>query len=389
MRIVFSDCKAALAWCSVLLLFCAAGVARADGGRDATEDDSSATEAAIESYREEQLIDHETAELIISDQEALPGVLEEAGVDMGVNADVWIEPSEGGQTVTVRTTDEEMITELVHSANTLEATEILIEESEPMDSTVLKDPDFEETVTDLVPDAQGMYVRLSDGALVIDSSTDVADSTIDELLEASGLESVVVDVHEEVADDSLTIRGGAALTSCTSGFAAKRGSQIGFYTAAHCTSTQRIYSSPSSTSGSSTVGTRRVQTYNSNADIAFYSVGSSNVLASRFYGANGALSRVGAPVNVGEGTMACHRGKVTKWQCGRVTSIAYKPVYKGACPSGSCKSTFVRVSAKQAKGDSGGPWLLGTSPLGIHKGGASTWSIYSQIHYKPSGTTIF
>lgn len=41
-------------------------------------------------------------------------------------------------------------------------------------------------------------------------------------------------------------------------------------------------------------------------------------------------------------------------------------------------------------GDSGGPWYNQTNrPVGIHKGGSSTFSVYSKLAYLPSGVTIW
>lgn len=59
----------------------------------------------------------------------------------------------------------------------------------------------------------------------------------------------------------------------------------------------------------------------------------------------------------------------------------------------TCQARFVRVAADQAGGDSGGPWLwtngTGTNrAYGIHKGGASTWSVFSKLSSAPASTRL-
>lgn len=133
----------------------------------------------------------------------------------------------------------------------------------------------------------------------------------------------------------------------------------------------------------------RKQIHNGNADIAFYGVASSNTLTNtRFASSSSSAIRVGSPIHVGPGTVACHRGKTKGYKCGTISSIADKPTYSGACPDGPCNSVFVRVTAEQAGGDSGGTWSAGSNPIGIHKGGSATFSIYSKLYRTPSGVSI-
>lgn len=366
---------------------CVGGVANA-GPPVELEDEYQTT--AVAYYAETEGISRQDARNIISDQEVILSVANELGFEFDEDESVYFEPHGRTQTAVVHSSDEEHISAfavLPISVNTkMRIEDVDIESRIPLEVS-------DETVAEVkesIPGVQGVYVRESDGALMVDAvpTTDGARASRDPgVLKVRGYSTTIVSYGDEAAD-SLPIRGGAAMSKCTAGLPAKYGSYKGFISAAHCDDVTRLFGSTKN-SGVSTRATMRKQIHNANADIAFYSVSSSNTLTRTRY-ASSATSpvRVGAPASVGPGTVVCHRGMTTGYQCGRVTSIAYKPTYSGACPGGTCNSVFVRVSAKQEGGDSGGPWAAGSRPIGIHKGGSSTFSIYSKLHRVPSGVQI-
>lgn len=240
------------------------------------------------------------------------------------------------------------------------------------------------------PGVQGMYVRLADGALVVETSDDPAALDMEALNAEVPFSAVVVERVEAASDTALTTRGGVGMSSCTAGFSARNGSTyLGVYAAAHCGTTQSVYTNTAGT-GSSVTGTRSLEVHNANADIGFYRIPVGNFVSRSIYGASPRrATALGAPQDVPEGISVCHRGKATGWTCGTITSIAYKPTWAGACPNTTCNPAFVRVSAPTVAGDSGGPWVNGNAPIGIHKGGAATWSVYSKISRVPAGTALY
>lgn len=90
------------------------------------------------------------------------------------------------------------------------------------------------------------------------------------------------------------------------------------------------------------------------------------------------------------GNLVYAYGKATDYTYGQITSTSYKPTWSDACSTSACNSTFVSVDAPQAGGDSGGPWYNQTNrPVGVHKGGSSSFSVYSKLADIPTGTQIW
>ncbi len=184
-----------------------------------------------------------------------------------------------------------------------------------------------------------------------------------------------------ITDDAI-LDGGRAMSSCTSGFAARhrRSGAYGIVTAGHCRDSQSLNG----------VNLPWVSGYkNISADAQFHKVpeGSGHELRSTFE------CNVPAPrgtCNVASekpryrmaGNYVCHTGKESGLSCGTVTSIHYKPAQssdpaaKPPCTSSSgvaltCNAVFVRVhgaSLQSCSGDSGGPWYNRSIAFGIHKG---------------------
>jgi hypothetical protein len=330
--------------------------------------------AAVYSYKTKHSTTDAIASAAVSDQRTISEILANEEIELGKDADLWITPEESGQQINVRTSDSEDLK--ISDVNVTTADPLAAEEE-------LSSRQRHAAVSKVSPNVQAMHTRTSDGALIIETLDELNDADIDRLIESTGFAKVEVETLDETPRDSITIRGGAAMGSCTSGFAATYVGEIGFLSARHCSSPHSIFDSPSSTIGDFAPATKMSSTYKRDADISFFSVPSDvNSLSSTFYGSDGASTSLGqGPVEVGEGFTVCHRGRTTGWQCGETTSIVYQPTWEGACIDDICNSTFVRVDANQDQGDSGGPWVSGDSPAGIHKGGGSSWSVYSKLSY--------
>ena len=237
---------------------------------------------------------------------------------------------------------------------------------------------------------QGIYADVATQEFVVHMVGDASQRTSTHLQQVAGDFNLRVESFDSPLRDTDVIRGGVALGGCTAAFTAISGSTVGFYTAAHCGASQSYWDTTASTGATSGTSTRRSQTYNANADIAYHSV-SGNSIARSFYGSSAtSATATGGPQNVGVGAYICRRGRTTGYHCGSVSSISYTPTYSGACPGGACNPTFISVPVGTQGGDSGGPWFNGAHPIGIHKGGnATNLSICSKLQYSPSGTSLY
>ncbi|WP_313279893.1 S1 family peptidase [Timonella senegalensis] len=193
---------------------------------------------------------------------------------------------------------------------------------------------------------------------------------------------VVFEEHEGSAEN--TSRGGVALSSCTSGFTVVSGSVRGFLTAGHCGNTQKFSTTPTGSLTQSS--TFKSQNYGKAADIQWHTP---TVAASfkQFFGssATSATTQLGTQTTyVGQGL--CHRGKVSGYSCGYVTSVSFAPTWSEACNGLGCSAVFVRASGTNLanrRGDSGGPWFGGAYAYGIHSGGliadVGAWAAFTPI----------
>lgn len=186
-------------------------------------------------------------------------------------------------------------------------------------------------------------------------------------------------------------RGGANLSSCTSGFVAKNASGVtGYLTAGHCGNSQ-TYSEFGGTSYSSTFIS---EIRDANQDVQLHST--SHIEYPHFYASSTSVYREltsrTTRASQSVGGYVCHRGKTTGYSCGYIDSKTYQPTYANACNGVTCSSVWIRVSGDNLKcfpGDSGGPWFIGTSAYGMYKGQSSSgtsasdcnWAIYMASNY--------
>ena len=191
-----------------------------------------------------------------------------------------------------------------------------------------------------------------------------------------GVPYAIVDGRDH--SDLAMFDGGRAMSTCTSGFAARqRGTgTYGIITAGHCSSSQRMHG----------VSLPWVTGYKgTTADAQFHRVpnGSGHQLKSQFVYNQSSPPKTRV-VRAAEswsgmlGDFVCHTGKNTGSTCGTVINIYFRPTNSDACldsefgASVRCAARFVRVygdDLKGCKGDSGGPWYRGATAYGILKGG--------------------
>ncbi|GAA2234119.1 hypothetical protein GCM10010413_36640 [Promicromonospora sukumoe] len=350
--------------------------------------------AAARDYARENGVDEADAEAAVSDQQMVVEVLNEQNLELGVDADVWFDQTDTGQRLSVRTQDVDVASAVSDLALSSETTVAVLDEA-PVATIVPEITDEVEAIArDFAPGIQGLYVRSVDGALVIDTTDSVGDVDAIELAASTGFDQVIVE-SVPVASDTILTRGGVAMNGCTVAFSARNGSSyIGVFSASHCGTSKRVYTNTAGT-GSYVTATRTLRNHGANADIGFYRIPAGHYVSSSFFGSSSSsATTMGSPQDVPAGITACHRGRpALGWDCGTIASIAYRPTWTGACPNGTCNAVFVRVTgAPTAGGDSGGPWVNGTHPIGIHKGGASGaggWSVYSKISRIPSATSLY
>ena len=163
--------------------------------------------------------------------------------------------------------------------------------------------------------------------------------------------------------------GGLPLTTCTAGFSVRRTTDgdEGVTTAAHCQDPQSIQDHHGGTSLDYVT-----EKYGDNADVQWHktpgltddnrvrvsNVGDTREITSR---TDRGEMVIGSPV--------CHYGKSSGFGCGDIESKQHDPDGSG----NMWNAVFIRVANDNTlDGDSGGPWLLGNSAYGVHRGLSSS-----------------
>jgi streptogrisin C len=169
-------------------------------------------------------------------------------------------------------------------------------------------------------------------------------------------------------------RGGAHLSTCTSGFVvANSAGTRGVTTAAHCGNTQTYFEY----AGENYPATFVAERLDADEDVQWHTTTHDEY--PEFYADLTTTARVltGRRLrsSTAVGNTVCHRGKTTGYSCGSVESTTYQPTFAGACGSVACAATYIKVSGPDLRcdgGDSGGPWFNGQTAFGTHKTGASS-----------------
>lgn len=220
---------------------------------------------------------------------------------------------------------------------------------------------------------------------------DVAEDTMKrDAKELFGLPVRIESVDAPVGDGHT--RGGASLSTCTSGFVVRHPSTgtRGYITAGHCGNNQTYFEY-----GGVSYSTNFIdQIRDANQDVQWHTT--PHLELPRFYASSTTSHRpLLAKKNRSSQALfsyVCHRGKTTGYSCGIIVSKWFKPTYANACPGVTCASVWIRVAGSSLKcfpGDSGGPWFLVYTAYGIYKGqsssgtsaGGCNWAFYMAANY--------
>jgi hypothetical protein len=202
---------------------------------------------------------------------------------------------------------------------------------------------------------------------------------------------VRVEVVDAPVGDGHT-RGGANISTCTSGFVVRHPSNgvRGYITAGHCGNSQTY----SEFGGTSYATTFIDEIRDADQDVQWHTT--PHIELAEFYASSTVSARPLTSRRTRSqqsvGGYVCHRGKTTGYSCGTIDSKTFAPTYANACPGTTCSAVWVRVSGDNLKcfpGDSGGPWFLVYSAYGIYKGQSSSgstaagcnWAFYMASNY--------
>lgn len=358
-------------------------------------DDPSSTDVAIASVVEHLGVTSSEAEARILAQEHFNAVNELAAGTFGADSfDAWVVGTKDQQVLGVRTMNKG-VADLFRGQIPQEALEVVDAEAlVPLARAALAT--VRVTGTDL------MYIDPKDGAIVVvvhdeDRGAVIAEEVLHQAQVILPAVRVRTEVSVEEMGDTANVYGGGGLDNCTNGFTAVKGSVVGFITAGHCGTPRNYYSGVSNSGTAAGAATQNVQRYNTNADLQFMAM-NSNSIVNKFYGSSTSTPVVrGARMDsVVVGSTICTRGRSWEashpgagYHCGVVTSTSATPTWSGACPGGACLPGFIAVNMGCLGGDSGGPLVSssGNRPIGIMKGGSTTYSVYSWLH-RMDGTGV-
>ncbi|HML52251.1 MAG TPA: S1 family peptidase [Propionicimonas sp.] len=181
---------------------------------------------------------------------------------------------------------------------------------------------------------------------------------------------------------SEAIRGGRDLNraddnvaECTAGFAVDRNGERGILTAQHCRTGLRYQSSL----GVIQYVTAARNSKSGRTDLQFHRKLPDISITKQFRATGTASSddrTVDAAVNPVVGQTACHWGRTTGYSCSTIESTNFCVDYANWEVACNLDSTVTQIDQP---GDSGGPWFLGTTAIGIHSGGGAGMSLFTRI----------
>ncbi|MBF8194302.1 S1 family peptidase [Nonomuraea sp. K274] len=201
----------------------------------------------------------------------------------------------------------------------------------------------------------------------------------------SGVEAAAVKVEESAERPRLfyEIRGGDAYYTsdgyrCSIGFAARRGTQLGFTTAGHCGTTGIT------TTGYNRVsqGTFQISSFPGN-DYAWVATNSQWTAPGVVNGYSAGILPVrGAAVTQPQGSV-CRSGSTTQWHCGTVTALNSTVNYPEGTVSGLTRTTVCAEG-----GDSGGSFISGDQAQGMTSGGSGDCTRGGTTYFQPIGEIL-
>ncbi|MFI7447247.1 S1 family peptidase [Nonomuraea sp. NPDC049714] len=180
------------------------------------------------------------------------------------------------------------------------------------------------------------------------------------------------------------IRGGdayyipAAGSRCSIGFAARRGSQVGYTTAGHCGRNGQA------TEGYNRVaqGTFEISSFPGN-DYAWVATNSDWTAPGVVNGYSAGILPVRGATVTQPGGSVCRSGSTTQWHCGTVSALNTTVNYAEGTVSG-----LTRTNVCAEGGDSGGSFISGDQAQGMTSGGSGNCSIGGTTYFQPIGEII-
>jgi streptogrisin C len=213
---------------------------------------------------------------------------------------------------------------------------------------------------------------------------------------------VPVRIERSNAPANMAIQGGARLVgskeaggtryACTAGYGVTDGIRGAMLTAAHCPDTLTYVAPDDRTTALAFVGQwgwgyQDVQVNASDEPVSPYFIADTPRTLSRPVEATQSRASTRA------GDVVCHRGERTGYSCARVLMTDFAPA--GDLCGGACLPTWVAVAGPTClAGDSGAPVFIGTTALGIVKGGtyradgSCTMYFYMSLDYVPTGWRV-
>lgn len=178
--------------------------------------------------------------------------------------------------------------------------------------------------------------------------------------------------------------------ACTTGFLVTDGAQTAVTTAAHC---------PDELSYAAADGSSLALPYLNQWGARAYDVqlnrldgpGSASFFANRKAGERRAVATWRNRASIRAGDWLCHWGEKSGYACAEVELTDYAP--PGALCAGTCEPLFTTLAGPNCgAGDSGGPIFIGTTAVGLIKGGSKAsdlvgcnFSYFQSVDYLPPG----
>ncbi|TYB57265.1 S1 family peptidase [Nonomuraea sp. PA05] len=203
---------------------------------------------------------------------------------------------------------------------------------------------------------------------------------------ASGLSDPAAVTYEASAERPrlfYDIRGGDAYYTsdgyrCSIGFAARRGTQLGFTTAGHCGA------NGITTTGFNRVaqGTFQISSFPGN-DYAWVATNTNWTAPGVVNGYSAGILPVrGSAVTQPQGSI-CRSGSTTQWHCGTVQALNSTVNYPEGTVSG-----LTRTNVCAEGGDSGGSFISGDQAQGMTSGGSGNCSVGGTTYFQPIGEIL-
>ncbi|MER6948103.1 S1 family peptidase [Nonomuraea sp. NPDC000554] len=203
---------------------------------------------------------------------------------------------------------------------------------------------------------------------------------------ASGVDAAAVTVEQASERPGLfyDIRGGDAYYipskgyRCSIGFAARRGTQVGFTSAGHCGSVG------DATTGYNQVaqGTFQISSFPGN-DYSWVATNSNWTAPGVVNGYSAGILPVRGSAVTQVGGAVCRSGSTTQWHCGTVQALNSTVNYPEGTVSG-----LTRTNVCAEPGDSGGAFISGDQAQGMTSGGSGNCSSGGTTYFQPIGEIL-